>query len=319
MDSLNVPAISLNAMQIQMKTTSSYGNSRLKKIETQRIRRELEMRKIVLITGFQGVNRFDDLTTLGRGGSDTTAVAVAAALHADSCEIYTDVDGVYTADPNIVPSAKKRKEISYDEMLQYSTLGAKVLHNRSVELAKKYGVQLIVRSSLNRTEGTIVKEDVEVEKNLVSGVAIDKSTAKVSVLGLKDEPGVAFKLFRHLSKNEVNVDIILQSTGSSGSKDITFTVAKLDLQKTLDILNQHQESFTIEHIESEKEVAKLSIVGAGMVSNPGVATKFFEALYAASINLKMISTSEISITALIAEEEAERALKVIHEAFFTSE
>ena len=319
MNSLNVPAVSLNAMQIQMQTTSSYGNASLKKIETQRIQHELEMRKIVLVTGFQGVNRYDDITTLGRGGSYTTAVAVAAALHADTCEIYTDVDGVYTADPNIVTGAKKLNEISYDEMLKFSALGAKVLHNRSVELAKKYGVQLIVRSSLNKTEGTLVKEDVKVEKKLVSGVAIDKSTAKVSVLGLADQPGIAFKLFHGLSKKNVNVDIILQSTGSKGNTDITFTIPKVDLQRTLDILEQNQELFTIQHIESEKEVAKLSIVGAGMASNPGVATKFFEALYAASINIKMISTSEISITALVAEEDAERALKIIHEAFFISE
>ena len=228
-DSLGVPAVSLNAFQVAMHTTSTYGNARLKRIEAERIRNELQNKRIVIITGFQGVNQADDYTTLGRGGSDTTAVALAAALHADACEIYTDVDGVYTADPRIVKTARKLDEITYDEMLELASLGAGVLHNRSVEMAKKYSVQLVVRSSLNTTEGTIVKEEVKMEKMLVSGVAADKNTARIAVIGLEDQPGVAFKLFNHLAKHDVNVDIILQSVGRDGTKDISFTVKEDDL------------------------------------------------------------------------------------------
>ena len=200
MATLGVPSVSLNAFQVAMHTSSSYGNARFKRIDSDRIRHELDNKKIVIVTGFQGVNKYDDITTLGRGGSDTTAVALAAALHADACEIYTDVEGVYTADPRVVPNAKKMKEITYDEMLELATLGAKVLHNRSVEMAKKYGVQLVVRSSLNRAEGTVVKEDVDVESMLVSGVAVDKNAARVALIGLKDEPGIAFKVFDLLGK-----------------------------------------------------------------------------------------------------------------------
>ena len=223
---LGVPAVSLNAFQVAMHTTHRYGNARLKRIDTDRIRNELEQRKIVLVTGFQGVDKYDNLTTLGRGGSDTTAVALAAALHADACEIYTDVDGVYTADPRLVKNARKLDEITYDEMLELSTLGAGVLHNRSVEMAKKYGVQLVVRSSLNTNEGTIVREEVNMEKMLVSGVAVDKNATRIAVVGLKDEPGVAFHLFNALAKYNINVDVILQSIGRDGTKDISFTVAE---------------------------------------------------------------------------------------------
>ena len=221
MNKLGIPAVSLNAFQVAMHTTSVYGNARIKRIDSERIRNELEQRKIVIVTGFQGVNKYDDYTTLGRGGSDTTAVALAAALHADKCEIYTDVDGVYTADPRVVPTARKLKVITYDEMLELATLGAGVLHNRSVELAKKYNVQLVVRSSLNTHEGTIIKEDTKMEKMLVSGVAADPDAARVAVIGLKDEPGVAFKLFNALAKKNINVDMILQSVGRHGTKDIS--------------------------------------------------------------------------------------------------
>ena len=206
---MGVPAISLNAFQVAMHTTHRYGNARLKRIDTDRIRNELEQRKIVIVTGFQGVDKYDNITTLGRGGSDTTAVALAAALHADACEIYTDVDGVYTADPRYVKNARKLDEITYDEMLELSTLGAGVLHNRSVEMAKKYGVQLVVRSSLNENEGTIVREEINMEKMLVSGVAVDKNATRIAVIGLKDEPGVAFRLFNALAKYNINIDIIL--------------------------------------------------------------------------------------------------------------
>ena len=315
MHSLGIPAVSLNAAQIQMKTTSSYGMAKLKGIDTERIRHELEARKIVIITGFQGVNKFDDMTTLGRGGSDTTAVALAAVLHADACEIYTDVDGVYTADPRIVPNARKLTEVSYDEMLEFASLGAKVLHNRSVEMAKKYGVQLVVLSSLTRAEGTVVKEGTKMERMLVSGVAADKNTARISVLGVKNEPGTAFKLFNLLAKNGINVDIIIQSIGRGSSKDISFTVARTDLEDAVNLLNANKELITAQDIQSEETVSKISIIGAGMTSNPGVAAKMFEALYGANVNIKMIATSEIRITVLIDEVDTNRAMRVVHDAF----
>lgn len=315
MDSLGVPAISLNAFQVAMHTTSAYGNSRLKRIDTERIRNELANKKIVIITGFQGINKFDDYTTLGRGGSDTTAVALAASLHADACEIYTDVDGVYTADPRIVKNARKMNEITYDEMLELATLGAGVLHNRSVEMAKKYGVQLVVRSSLNTSEGTVVKEEVKMEKMLVSGVASDKNAARISVIGLEDQPGVAFKLFNHLAKYNINVDIILQSVGRDGTKDISFTVNEDNADEAVEIIKRHSGSIKCQKVDVEKSVAKVSVVGAGMMSNAGVAAKMFEALYDVGVNIKMISTSEIRVTVLIDEIFTEKAMNAVHDAF----
>ena len=299
-----------------MHTTSVYGSAKLKRIDTERLRRELEMRKIVVVTGFQGISKYDDYTTLGRGGSDTTAVALAAVLHADACEIYTDVDGVYTADPRVVPNARKMAEVTYDEMLDFASLGAKVLHNRSVEMAKKYGVQLVVRSSLTRAEGTVVKEETKkMEKMLVSGVAADKNTARISVLGVKDEPGIAFRVFDYLSAKNINVDIILQSVGRDGTKDISFTVSREDLKDALHIIHENMDSITAKGVEYEENVAKVSIIGAGMTSNPGVAAKMFEALYSAGINIKMISTSEIRITVLIDEADANAAMRSVHDAF----
>jgi len=315
MASLGVPAVSLNAFQVIMHTTSQYGNARLKRIDTDRIMHELDSRKIVIVTGFQGVNRYDDYTTLGRGGSDTTAVALAAALHADECEIYTDVEGVYTADPRIVPNARKLKEITYDEMLELASLGAKVLHNRSVEMAKKYNVQLVVRSSLNDAEGTIVKEKVKMEKTLVSGVAVDKHAARISIIGLEDQPGIAFKVFQVLSNKDINVDIILQSVGRDGRKDISFTVQDTDLDEALQALEDNKERLTIRQIEHEEKVAKVSIVGAGMMTHAGVATTMFECLYNSGININMISTSEIRISVLIDEKYADLAVSSIHDAF----
>lgn len=315
MHALGVPAVSLNAYQVMMHSTSRYGNARFKRIDSERIRHELDSRKIVIVTGFQGVNKYDDYTTLGRGGSDTTAVALAAALRADACEIYTDVDGVYTADPRVVKNARKLKEITYDEMLELATSGAKVLHNRSVEMAKKYGVQLVVRSSLNLEEGTIVKEVAKMEKMLISGVAGDKNTARISVLGVSDQPGVAFKIFHTLAKNNINVDIILQSVGRGGTKDISFTVSQEDLKPALAILEEYQEPMTIREIKWEDTVAKISIVGAGMMSNPGVAAKLFESLYNNGININMISTSEIRITVLIDEKEIDKAMQAVHDGF----
>lgn len=316
MDSLGVPAVSLNAFQVQMHTTADYGNARLKRIDTERIRHELDNRKIVVITGFQGVSKYDDYTTLGRGGSDTTAVALAAALHADACEIYTDVDGVYTADPRVVPDAKKMNEITYDEMLELASLGAGVLHNRSVEMAKKYGVQLVVRSSLNTNEGTVVKEVISMEKMLVSGVAADKNVAKISVVGLENKPGVAFKLFQHLANHNVNVDMILQSVEHGGTQDICFTVTEDMADTAMETLKRHENtSLKCEETTIATDVAKVSVVGAGMMSNAGVAARMFEALYDAGVNILQISTSEIRVTVLIEEKYVETAAQAVHDAF----
>lgn len=315
MSSLGVPAVSLNAAQVVMHTSSAYGSAKLKRIDVERIRHELESHRIVIVTGFQGINKYDDFTTLGRGGSDTTAVALAAALHADVCEIYTDVEGVYTADPRVVPNARKLAEVSYDEMLEFASLGAKVLHNRSVEMAKKYGVKLMVLSSLTRAEGTIVKEETKVERTLISGVAADASVARISVLGVENKPGITFRVFNLLAKNHINVDIIIQSVTEPGKKDISFTVAKTDLSDTMDLLRENRESLTAREIVSEEGVAKLSVIGAGMCSNPGVAAKMFEALYSADVNTEMIATSEIRITALIDERDVKRAMRAVHDAF----
>ena len=320
MAQLGVRAVSLNAFQVPMHTTSSYGNARLKKIDTERIKRELEDRKIVIVTGFQGINKYDDYTTLGRGGSDTTAVALAAVLHADACEIYTDVDGVYTADPRLVPTAKKLKAITYDEMLDLATLGAGVLHNRSVEMAKKYGVRLVVRSSLNNSEGTVVKEVVnKVERMIISGVALDKNADRISVIGIQDMPGSAFKLFNTLAKKNINVDIIIQSVGRDGTKDISFTVSHENLDEAIALLEEKKEVLGFEKVEYNCDVAKLSIVGAGMMSNPGVAAKMFECLYNQDVNINMIATSEIRITVLVAQQDAVAAMNAVHEAFGLSE
>lgn len=320
MDVMGVPAVSLNAFQVAMHTTNVYGNARLKRIDTERVKKELEDKKIVIVTGFQGLNRWNDYTTLGRGGSDTTAVALAAALRADACEIYTDVNGVYTADPRIVKDARKLSEITYDEMLELASLGAGVLHNRSVEMAKKYGVQLVVRSSLNTSEGTVVKEEVKMEKMLVSGVACDKNTARIAVIGLEDQPGVAFKLFNHLANHNINVDIILQSVGRDGTKDISFTVARDNVAEAVEIIERHRGgSLKCNEVTTEENVAKVSVVGAGMMSNAGVAAKMFEALYDCGVNIKQISTSEIRVTVLIDEKYVEKAMNAVHDAFSLAE
>jgi aspartate kinase len=319
MAELGVPAVSLNAFQVAMHTTADYTNARLTNIDAERIRNELDSRKIVVITGFQGVDNNNNVTTLGRGGSDTTAVALAAALNADKCEIYTDVDGVFTADPRIVPDAKKLEEITYDEMLELATLGAGVLHNRSVELGKKYGVQIVVRSSLNTNEGTVVKENAKMEKMLISGVACDKKPARIAVIGLQDQPGVAFKLFNHLAHHGINVDIILQSIGRDGTKDISFTVDEDKVDDAIEVMENHRKTSLIcDKIDVDRNVAKVSVVGAGMVTNAGVAAKMFEALYDAGINIKMISTSEIKISVLIDQDYADQATKAIHDKFIKS-
>lgn len=309
---MKLPVVSLNAWQAGIHSDSNYSNAKIKKIDTERILREIDSGKIVIVTGFQGINRFDDVTTLGRGGSDTTAVALAAVLKADKCQIYTDVDGVYTADPRKVPTAKKLKEISYDEMLELASLGAQVLHNRSVEMAKKYHVELEVLSSFDRIGGTIVREDVKVEKMLVTGVAKDTRVARISVIGLEDVPGVAFKLFSLMGQKNIVVDIILQSIGRNGTKDISFTVSEEQLDQAVAVL---EEVYGKGKVSVEKDVAKVSVVGAGMETNAGVAAKMFEALYSVGANIHMISTSEIKISVLIDRNDADKAVAAIHEAF----
>ena len=291
--------------------------ARIKRIQTERIQTELDKRKIVLVAGFQGINKYGDVTTLGRGGSDTSAVALAAALHADLCQIYTDVDGVYTADPRSVQGARKLEEITYDEMLELATLGAQVLHNRSVEMAKRYGVNLEVLSSFSGKPGTKVKEVAKtMEKLHVSGVACDKNVARVAVVGLADEPGIAFKIFSLLAKERINVDLILQSIGRNNTKDISFTVSIQDVERCKQLLDEHRDFLQFDHVDVNDKIAKVSIVGAGMVHNPGVAAKMFEALYNAGINISMISTSEIKVSVLVDINEADRAVQVIHDRFF---
>lgn len=312
---LGYNAVSLTGWQAGFKTNSNYGTAKIDVINSERVKKELDSNNIVIIAGFQGINKYDDITTLGRGGSDTSAVAIAAALRADLCEIYTDVDGVYTADPRIVPNAKKLDDISYDEMLELASLGANVLHNRSVEMAKKYGVNMVVRSSLNKNEGTVVKEVERVEKLDVRGVARDNDVARIALVNIKDEPGVAFKIFSLLAKNHVNVDIILQSIGREGKKDISFTVTESNLEAAMDLLNANKDIIGFEDIKATSEVSKVSIVGAGMVNNPGVAAKMFEALADANINIHMISTSEIKVSVLVNQKNAEKAVAAIHDKF----
>ena len=311
-------AVSLTGWQAGMLTDSSYSSARIKRIRTERIQKELDKKKIVLVAGFQGINKYDDITTLGRGGSDTSAVALAAALHADLCQIYTDVDGVYTADPRHVTGARKLDEITFDEMLELASLGAQVLHNRSVEMAKRYNVNMEVLSSFSGKPGTKVKEVVKtMEKIHVSGVAKDKNVARLALVGLADQPGIAFKIFSLLAKKDINVDIILQSIGRDESKDISFTVARDDAETAKAILEELKESIGFKSIEVDDHVAKVSIVGAGMAHNAGVASKMFEALYSAGINIQMISTSEIKVSVLVDERDADRAVQAIHDRFFS--
>lgn len=314
-EKLGCPVVSLTGWQAGVKTDSKYGAARIKTIDTERISMELDRRRIVIVAGFQGLNKYDDITTLGRGGSDTSAVALAAALHADLCEIYTDVDGVYTTDPRICKDAYKLDEISYDEMLELASLGANVLHNRSVEMAKKYNVKMSVRSSLNNNEGTYVKEDSTVEKMLVRGVTRDNDCARISLCGVEDAPGKAFQVFEMISKAGINVDLIIQSIGDGKSKDISFTVTEGDLEATLKLLEENRDIIKAREIKSTSDVSKVSIVGAGMVNNPGVAAKMFEALSDAHINIKMIATSEIKVSVIVARKDAEHAVNAIHDKF----
>ena len=312
---IGCPVISLTGWQAGFNTNSVSGGARIKNIDTERMRRAIDKKRIVVVAGFQGLNKYDDITTLGRGGSDTSAVAIAAALHADKCEIYTDVDGVYTADPRICENAKKLDEITYDEMLELASLGANVLHNRSVEMAKKYNVKLEVRSSFEKVPGTIVKEVVNMEKMLIRGVTRDNDVARIGVIGLQHTPGVAFRIFSELAKEHINVDMILQSVGRGGTKDIAFTVTRENEPKTLEVLEGLKGALKYEKLDHRDDLSKVSIVGAGMVNNPGVAAKMFEALYDNNINIHMIATSEIKVSVLIKLENAEKAVRVIHDRF----
>ena len=314
-EKIGCPVVSLTGWQAGFATNSQAGNARIHKVDTERISAELDQKKIVIVAGFQGLDKYDNITTLGRGGSDTSAVAIAAALRADKCEIYTDVDGVYTADPRIVKSAQKLDEITYDEMLDLASLGANVLHNRSVEMAKKYGVKLEVKSSFEKVDGTIVKEAVSVEKMLIRGVARDNDVARIAIIGLEDKPGIAFKVFSLLASKNINVDVILQSIGREGKKDISFTVTKNNLEEAINLLAAEKASLCYEDISHREDISKVSIVGAGMTNNPGVAAKMFEALYDANINIHMISTSETKISVLVNVANAEKAVQAIHDKF----
>ncbi len=318
-EKMGFPVVSLLGWQAGFVTTSAYGNARIKRVIPDRIRKELDKKNIVVVTGFQGLNRYDDMTTLGRGGSDTSAVAIAAVLHADLCQIFTDVEGVFTADPRKVPGAKKLSTISYDEMLELATLGAQVLNNRSVEMAKKYNIELEVLSSLTRVPGTIVKEETKVEKMLISGVAKDENIARISIMGVPDRPGLAFKIFSKLAAKNINVDIILQSVGRNGTKDISFTVGEDNLKEAIEMLNPYAEALGASGVVYDENVAKVSIVGAGMESHPGVAADMFDAMFEANINIQMISTSEIKISVLIAAEDADKAVSSIHSKFFSED
>ncbi len=315
-ETMGCPVISLLGWQAGFNTDSHHTIARIKNINGERLKNEIEKKKIVVVAGFQGLNKYDDITTLGRGGSDTSAVAIAAALKADLCQIYTDVDGVYTADPRKVKTAKKMDAICYDEMLELATLGAQVLNNRSVEMAKKYNVELEVRSSLEPTKsGTIVKEIVKMEKTLIKGVAKDNNVASISIVGLEDKPGIAFKIFNKLAQAKINVDIILQSIGRNNTKDITFTVSQDNRTDAVAVIEKLKDSLNFKEVTFDENVSKVSIVGAGMESNPGVAAKMFEALFDAGINIRMISTSEIKVSVLIDENQADAAVVAVHDKF----
>ncbi|MBC8546748.1 aspartate kinase [Clostridiaceae bacterium NSJ-31] len=318
-DKLGFPVKSLTGWQAGFLTDSSHTRARIRRINKERLENELSKRNIVIVAGFQGINRYDDITTLGRGGSDTSAVALAAALHADNCQIYTDVDGVYTADPRLVPNAKKLDEITYDEMLELATLGANVLHNRSVEMGKKYSVPMEVLSSLERKPGTQIKEVIKVEKMLIKGVARDNDVARVSIVGVPDTPGIAFKVFSQLAAKKINVDIILQSIGRDGTKDISFTVSRSHKDLAMEVLGDIKENLNAHDVVCDDNISKVSVVGAGMQTNPGVASKMFEALADAGVNIQMISTSEIKISVLIDLKDSEKALNAIHDAFINED
>ncbi|MFQ9793090.1 MAG: aspartate kinase [Acutalibacteraceae bacterium] len=316
-EEMGYPVISLLGWQAGFFTSANNGSARIERVDPARIKRELDQKRIVIVTGFQGVNRYQDMTTLGRGGSDTSAVAIAASMHADLCQIYTDVEGVFTADPRKIKDARKLDVISYDEMLELATLGAQVLNNRSVEMAKKYGVELEVLSSLTRKPGTIVREANKMEEMLISGIAKDNEVARVSIIGVPDRPGLAFKIFTKLAAKEITEDIILQSIGRNNNKDNSFTIPESQLDETMEILRTYVETIGAADAVYDGNVSKVSVVGAGMETHPGVAAQMFEALFDANINIQMISTSEIKISVLISRDDADQAVTAIHKKFFS--
>ena len=318
-EKIGCPVVSMLGWQAGFITNRAYSTARIKKIKAERVKNAIDKHQIVVVAGFQGLNKYDDITTLGRGGSDTSAVALAAVLHADRCQIFTDVEGVFTADPRKVPGAKKLDEITYDEMLELATLGAQVLNNRSVEMGKKYNVEIEVLSSLKRVPGTVVKESAKMEKMLVRGVTKDTNVARISIIDLPDIPGIAFKIFAKLASKNINVDIILQSIGREGSKDISFTVAGDNGDEAVDILKTAIPELDDKKILCETNIAKVSVVGAGMETHPGAAAMMFEALYEQNINIQMISTSEIKISVLIDKKDADRAVSAVHDKFFPEE
>ena len=316
LSSIGCPAISLTGWQAGFHTDRAYTRARIKRLDCERIESELSRNRVVVVAGFQGINKNDDITTLGRGGSDTSAVAIAAALHADLCQIYTDVDGVYTADPRLVPNARKLPQISFDEMLELASLGAQVLNNRSVELAKKYSVELEVRSSLTDVPGTIVREVAQVEGMLIKGVTKNENVAVISLLEVPDVPGMSFNVFSLMAQKKINVGIILQASGRGNNKDLIFTVPLEDVHTATAILQENLQRFGATRVLVDTDVAKVSIVGAGVQSHPGVAGKMFERLYECNINIRMIATSEIKISVIIAKQDADRAVAAVHDAFF---
>ena len=313
LNELGCHATSLTGWQAGFRTDRAYTKARITRLETERISSELERNRVVVVAGFQGLNKLDDITTLGRGGSDTSAVAIAAALHADRCQIFTDVEGVYTADPRKVRNTRRLKEITFDEMLELASLGAQVLNNRSVELAKKYNLELEVLSSLNPIPGTVVKEVTKMEGMLIKGVAKDTDVAVITILNVPDEPGTSFKIFGLLAQKNINVDIILQSTGRDGKKDISFTCSEGEADLAMRVL---KDSAHFNDVSADTTCAKVSIVGAGMQSHSGVASKMFEALSNNNINIKMISTSEIKISCIIDRNDADKAVSAIHDMLF---
>lgn len=314
--SLGFPVVSLTGWQVGLRTDSNYSSARIKSLTNSRIQEELANRKIVIVAGFQGINKTYDITTLGRGGSDTTAVALAAQLRADLCQIYTDVDGIYTADPRKIKNAKKLENISYDEMLELATMGAQVLHNRSVELAKRYNVNLEVLSSFSKLPGTIVKENDTMEKMLVRGIAKDDDVAVIELIDIKDVPGIAFKVFSLIANKKISVDIILQSTGRNGRRDISFTIAKKNIPEAVKALDELKPVLGFKEVAVNENIAKISIVGTGMINNAGIAAEMFEALSNNDINIQMISSSEIKISVIIDKKDADRAVQAIHDQFF---
>ncbi len=318
-ESMGLPVVSLTGWQAGMHTDAAYGDARIRRIDTERLRRELDMRRIVLVAGFQGLTKFDDVTTLGRGGSDATAVALAAALHADRCQIFTDVEGVYTADPRKVPAARKLDEISCDEMLELASMGAQVLMNRSVQLAKRYGVELEVLSSTARKSGTMVKEVTkDMEEMKIAGIAKDEKVARITVEGLPDTPGAAFRVFGAIARQGVNVDIIIQANGRDGRNDMSFTVAQADAEKAREAAMSRRGTIGFDDVSVDTDIAKVSVVGAGMMSNSAIAALVFEALNDENINIQMISTSEIKLSVILAQSQADRAVAAIHRKFFES-